>query len=106
MDYSTLSLIELKKAAKEHRPPIKYYYVKSRKELVEILSRKEMTETMVKEKLTIQELRRMALARNIPNIWRMRRAQLMGLLYPDPKENDQNDDHTEEHDNPKTCKSE
>jgi hypothetical protein len=103
MDYSSMSLVDLKQAAKVNRPPIKYYYVKSRKELIEILSQKEMPQAMVKEKLRIQDLRKMAISRNISNIWRMRRAELMELLYPDPQENNKNNDHTEKHDHPQAC---
>lgn len=98
-----MSLVDLKKEAKVHRPPIKYYYVKSRKELVEILSQKEMPPKMIKEKLRIQDLRQMAVSRNLPNIWRMRRAELMEILYPDPQENNKNDHHAEKHDDPQAC---
>jgi len=103
MDYTSMSLVELKQAAKVHRPQIKYYYVKSRKELVEILSQKELPPAMVNEKLRIQDLRKMALAKNIPNIWRMRRTELMELLYPDPQEDNQNNDQAEKHDDPQAC---
>jgi len=101
MDYAKMCLVDLKNAAKVHRPPIKYYYIKSRKELIDILSLAEMPQTMIKEKLRIQDLRAQAKARNIPNIWRMRRVELMALLYPDPKEDNQDDDDAKEHDTPK-----
>ena len=101
MDYQSMSLADLKKVAKNHQPPIKYYYVKSRKDLIEILTMPEMPQSMIKEKLRIQDLRKLARERNIPNIWRMRRATLMDLLYPDSKEDDENNYHTEEHNTPK-----
>lgn len=101
MDYANMCLVDLKNAAKVHRPPIKYYYVKSRKELIDILSLPEMPQRMIKEKLRIQDLRAQAKARNIPNIWRMRRVELMELLYPDPKQDNQNNDDAEEHNTPK-----
>ena len=105
MDYAKMCLAELKSAAKVHRPPIKYYYVKSRKELIEILSMPQLPDTMIKEKLRIQDLRAQAKARNIPNIWRMRRVELISLLYPDPKEDNQNDDDAQEHNTPKKGES-
>lgn len=101
MDYQTMSLADLKKTAKDHQPPIKYYYVKSRKELIEILTMPTMPQAMIKEKLRIQDLRKLARERNIPNIWRMRRSTLIDLLYPDAKEDDENNDDAEEHDAPK-----
>jgi len=101
MDYQSMSLVDLKKAAKDHRPPIKYYYVKSRKDLIEILTMPAMPPKMIKEKLRIQDLRKLARERNIPNIWRMRRSTLIELLYPDAKEDDEDNDDTEEHDAPK-----
>ena len=104
MDFKSMCLVDLKNAAKLHLPPIKYYYVKSRKELIDILSLPEMPQKMIKEKLRIQDLRTMAKARSIPNIWRMRRIELLELLYPDPQENDENDDDTEKHDAPEKGK--
>ena len=96
-----MSLADLKKVAKDHQPPIKYYYVKSRKDLIEILNMPEMPQSMIKEKLRIQDLRKLARERNIPNIWRMRRSTLIELLYPDSKEDNKNNHDTEEHDAPK-----
>lgn len=103
MDYSSMSLVELKKAAKVHVPPIKYYYVKSRKELVELLSSKELPQEMVREKLTINDLRQMAIAQNIPNVWKLRRSGLVAALYPSPHQNNKNNDHADKHDDPQAC---
>ena len=97
MDYSKMSLVDLKHAAKVHRPQIKYYYIKSRKELVELLALKELPAELIKEKLRIQDLRALARTRGIPNIWRMRRVELMALLYPDAQENDKDDNNTQKH---------
>lgn len=101
MEYQKMSLADLKKVAKNHRPPIKYYYVKSRQELIDILNMPVMPQEMIKEKLRIQDLRKLARERNIPNIWRMRRATLIDLLYPNAKEDDENNDDTKKHDTPK-----
>ena len=60
MEYQQMSLADLKKVAKNHRPPIKYYYVKSRQELIDILNMPVMPQEMIKEKLRIQDLRKLA----------------------------------------------
>jgi len=106
MDYSNMSLILLKNVAKVHHPPIKYYYIKTRKELIEILSMKEIPRTMIKEKLRIQDLRKQARDRNIKNIWKMRRVELMELLYPDTEEDNQNNHDAQKHDSPEKGESE
>ena len=98
----SLSLVELKQLAKEHNPPIKYYYIKSRLELIQILSMKEFPEHMKIEKKTILQLRKEARERGYLNVWKMRRNELIGLLYPSTEENDKNDDHTKKHNNPKS----
>ena len=104
MDVRTLSLVELKHLAKIHNPPIKYYYIKSRVELIQILT-SEFTDEMKVEKLTIHQLRKEAREKGHLNVWKMRRPQLVDLLYPSPKENEKNDDHTQEHNDPKKCES-
>ena len=105
MSVDTLSLVELKKLAKVHNPPIKYYYIKSRVELIQILT-SEFTEQMKIEKMTIHQLKKQAQSRGVINVWKMNRKQLVDYLYPSTKENNHNNDHTEEHNNPKTCESE
>jgi len=77
-----MSLPELKQAAKNHSPKIKQYYIKSRIELIKILTMTEFTEEMLNSKKTIAELRKEAQARKLPNIWKLRRAELVELLYP------------------------
>ena len=66
----------------------------------------DMPQSLIVEKLRIQDLRQMAKERNIPNIWKMRRDQLVDLLYPDSKEDNQNNHDTEEHDAPEKGKGE
>lgn len=99
-DIHSLSLVELKQLAKEHNPPIKYYYIKSRVELIQILSMEEFPERMRIEKKTILELRKEARARGYLNVWKMRRNELVELLYPSAEQDNQNDNHAKKHDNP------
>ncbi len=100
-----MSLQELKQVAKNHTPKIKQYYIKSRAELIQILTMKEFTQDMIVAKKTLAELRKEAQARKLPGIWKLRRVELVELLYPsnlDPstKKNDQNNDSGKEHDDP------
>ena len=95
MDYHSMSLAELKLVAKCHRPRIKKYYIKSKLELIQLLTSKELPDSMRIEKLRIQDLREEARSRGyVANIWRMRRADLVELLYPSAHEYYKNDDHT------------
>ena len=100
MDYHSMSLTELKQAAKNHTPKIKQYYIKSRVELIRILSMTEFTDEMINSKKTIAELRKEAQDRKLPNIWKLRRAELIELLYPSSKQNNQDNNSGKEHDNP------
>lgn len=105
MDYHSMSLVELKQAAKDHKPPIKHYYIKSRLELIQILSMKEFPASFVLQKKTIAELRKEAIARGHKHIWKLKKAELMDLLYPRANKDNQNDNHAEEHDDPKKSES-
>ena len=116
MNYAELSLIELKQIAKQRRY-IKRYYVKSKEELVAILSLPEPPREMLLEKLTIKELREQAKERGFKGrgIWDMHRDDLMTLLYPPtpqslektPADKDQqNQGNTHEHDDPEHHDSE
>lgn len=96
-----MSLIELKKAAKEHTPKIKQYYIKTRLELIKILTMTEFSQDMLLAKKTITVLRKEAQERNIPNIWKLRRAELLEVLYPSSKQDNQDNDGGKEHNNPK-----
>lgn len=80
MDYSALSLIELKHAAKGRR--IKQYYIMKRHQLIEILSLAELPFEMKLEKMTIVELREEATRRGIKGFWALNRDALIQLLYP------------------------
>lgn len=95
-----MSLPELKQVAKNHVPKIKHYYVKSKHELIQILTLKEFPEEMIVSKKKISELRKEAQARNLPGIWNLRRAELVQLLYPSTNQNNQNDNNGEKHDYP------
>jgi len=100
MDYHSMSLTELKHAAKNHTPKIKQYYIKSRLELIRILSMTEFTEDMINSKKTIAELRKEAQDRKLPNIWKLRRAELLELLYPSSKEDNENNNGGKKHNSP------
>ena len=103
-----LSLVDLKQLAKVHNPPIKYYYIKSRIELIQILT-SEFTEEMKIEKMTIHQLRKDAREKGHVNVWKMRRPQLVELLFGSSsrsEKNEQNDDHAKEHDDPQTSEGE
>ena len=105
MDYHSMSLPELKQHAKNHTPKIKQYYIKSRAELIQLLSMKEFPEQMILAKKTIAELRKEAQERKLPGIWKMRRAELMELLYPSTEQNNKNDNSGKEHNNPQKGES-
>ena len=96
-----MSLVELKKLAKEHTPKIKQYYIKSRVELIQLLSMKELPESFRIEKMTIAELRKEAKSRNLGvNIWNMRKKELLELLYPSAEENNKYNENGEKHNCP------
>lgn len=100
-----MSLVELKQAARDHKPPIKQYYIKTRLELIKILSMKELPASFVLEKKTIAELRKEAIQKGYKNIWKLKKADLMDLLYPRSHQNNQNDNHTKKHDDPEKGES-
>ena len=105
MDYHSMSLAELKLEAKNHTPRIKQYYIKSRLDLIKLLSMKELPAEMVIAKKTIAELRKEAQVRKLPNIWKLRRAELVELLYPSSEQNNQNNDDGKKHNNPEKGES-
>lgn len=104
MEYHTMSLADLKKVARDHDPPIKQYYIKSRLDLIRILILKELPVSFILEKKTIADLRKEAIAKGYTNIWKLRRANLVELLYPSSQQDDHDDKHTEEHDYPEGSK--
>ena len=106
MDFHSLSLVELKQMAKVHNPPIKYYYIKSRVELIQILTMTEFTQDMITEKYTIHQLRKKAREQGHLNVWKMKRVELMDLLYPSTHKNNKNENDAEEHNDPKKSEGE
>jgi hypothetical protein len=93
MDYHTMSLAELKLVARDRTPKIKKYYLLPRAKLIELLLMDTLPESFIIEKKTIHELRKEAQSRKLPNIWNLKRSELMELLYPTKMDlNDQNTD--------------
>lgn len=80
MNYSAMSLVELKQQAKGRR--IKQYYIMKRLQLIEILSMGELPESMKIEKYTIHELRAMARAKGMRGFWSLPRSELVSKLFP------------------------
>jgi hypothetical protein len=105
MDYDSMSLVELKQAAKVHTPKIKQYYIMSRVQLIQILKTKVFSQDMIVSKKTIAELRKEAQERKLPNIWKLRRAELVELLYPSSKQYNQDNNDGQKHDNPQKGES-
>jgi hypothetical protein len=66
---------------------------------------KELPAEMVIAKKTIAELRKEAQARKLPNIWKLRRAELVELLYPSSEQNNQNNEDGKEHNYPEKGES-
>lgn len=81
MDYHTMSLAELKKAAKGRR--IKQYYIMKRVQLIQLLSMDQLPESYKIEKYTIHELRKQASEKGMRGFWGLHRDDLLRLLYPD-----------------------
>ena len=99
-----MSLVELKQEAKVHTPKIKQYYIMSRVQLIQILKTKVFSQDMIVSKKTIAELRKEAQQRKLPNIWKLRRAELVELLYPSSKQYNQDNNDGQKHDNPQKGK--
>jgi len=76
----SLSLVELKKLAKERR--IKQYYILKRVQLIQILSLPELPKSFIIEKMTIAQLREEAKRKGVRGFWTLRREQLVELLFP------------------------
>lgn len=100
-----MSLADLKKVARDHKPPIKQYYIKSRLELIRILTLSQLPESFILEKKTIAQLRKEATDKGYKNIWKLRRAELMELLYPNTKQDYHDNEHTKKHNDPEGSKS-
>ena len=104
MDYESMSFQELKLIAKDHRPKIKGYYLKHKSELIRLLTMDTLPDSYRIEKLTIRELQQEAKDRNFTGIWTLSRSELVDLLYPSSKQNNEDDNSGEEHDHPKKSK--
>ena len=102
MDYSTMSLIELKRTAKGRG--LKLYYILPKDELVRLLSLPELPLELRLQKKTIRQLRQEAKAKNLTGFWGLSRGELLTLLYPNeqgaPNKNQKNQCDTDEHDDP------
>ena len=99
MDYHSMSLIQLKRLARDHDPPIKHYYIKKRVELIHLLSMKQLPQAMILEKKRIVDLRKEGKARGY-KVYNLKKQELIELLYPRLNQNNQNNNHTQKHDNP------
>ena len=105
-NYSKMYLSELKLIAKTRR--IKMYYIKSKEELVELLSMNELPLEMRIEKMTNKELQAEAKKRGITGVTGLRRPALISILFPKTEdvskttsdENEENHSQTDEHHQP------
>jgi hypothetical protein len=102
MDYSAMSLVDLKRVAKGRR--IKLYYILPKDELVRLLSLAELPLELQLQKKTIRQLRQEAKARNLKGFWGLSRGELLSLLYPDQQgpadKNEKDERNTDEHNPP------
>lgn len=80
MDYSILTFVELKRHAKNKH--IKKYYVKSKQELIDLLSMKELPQSFHIEKMTVKEMRVQAKEKGCRTVYALNRKQLLAFLYP------------------------
>lgn len=96
-----MSLVDLKQAAKNHQPKIKQYYILKRHELIKLLTMKELPQSYVLEKKKRSELIAEAKARGYSGFWNLKKAELLELLYPSLKKDNEDNNHAKKHDNPK-----
>jgi hypothetical protein len=76
-----------------------------RAELIQILTMSEFTQDMIVQKKTLAELRKEAQEKKLPGIWKLRRSELVELLYLGSKQNNQNDNSGKEHNQPQKGES-
>jgi hypothetical protein len=102
MDYHNMTRAELIKVARDlpKDRKIKQYYIKSRYDLIQLLTMNELPKQLQIEKRTLAQLRKEAQAKGIPKLWTYRRAELVRILYPGSKQDDKNDNDGKKHDNP------
>jgi hypothetical protein len=102
MDYSTMSLLELKRAAKGRG--IKLYYVLPKEELIRLLALPELPLELRLQKKTIRQLRQEAKDKNLKGFWGLSRGELLELLYSDQQspanKDEKNKSNADEHDDP------
>jgi hypothetical protein len=96
-----MSLIELKKHAKNHTPKIKQYYIKKRHELIEILNMSKLPDSFINEKKKRSEYIEEAKARGFKKLYTLKKSELIELLYPSTKQDQKDNNHAEKHDDPK-----
>ena len=106
MEYHAMSLVELKQAAKSHTPKIKQYYILKRHELIKLLTMEQLPQSYILEKKKRSELIAEAKARGYTRFWNLKKSELLELLYPSLKQNDQDNDHAKKHDDPEHGKGE
>jgi hypothetical protein len=105
-NYSEMYLSELKLIAKTRR--IKMYYIKSKDELVELLTMKELPLEIRIEKMTNKQLQVEAKNRGITGVTGLRRPALINILFPKTEdisktssnENQEDKSQTDEHHQP------
>jgi hypothetical protein len=105
-NYEKMYLSELKLIAKTRR--IKMYYVKSKEELIELLTMKELPLEMRIEKMTNKQLQVEAKNRGIIGVTGLRRPALINILFPKTDdiskttsdENQEDKSQTDEHHQP------
>jgi hypothetical protein len=104
MDYTVLSLPELKVIAKARR--IKQYYILKKHVLVDLLRMPELPQSYILEKRTVKSLREQAKALGIVRYSKMSRDALIARLFPQnvgdttSDENEEDQGKADEHDNP------
>ncbi len=88
MDYTQMSLVELRQCAKERK--IKQYYIMKRLQLIQLLSMPELPMSFKIEKMTIHELRDEAKRKGIRGFWSLHRDELVELLYGASQQENEN----------------
>ncbi len=88
MDYTTMSLVELKKHAQARK--IKMYYTMKRLPLIQLLSMPELPMSFKIEKMTIHDLRDEAKRKGVRGFWSLHREDLVKLLYPSTQQEGEN----------------
>jgi Rho termination factor, N-terminal domain. len=104
MDYTQMSLVELKQHAKERK--IKQYYVMKRLQLIQLLSMPDLPMSFKIEKMTIHQLRDEAKRKGIRGFWTLHRDELVELLYPTDGASQQENENRSQQQSPNNSKAE